>query len=68
MGPGPGSSGGQGCVQGQLWAKGVLRQPGCPWVGLCPHLASHLTSSVPVLVSTDWWAGVGPAPEADKLE
>lgn len=35
-------SGGQGCVQGWLWAQGSLRQSACCWVGLCPHLPSCL--------------------------
>ena len=66
VGPGPGPSDGQGCVQEWLWALGVLRKPVCWWAGLCPHLVSCLAQGIPAVVATGCWAGLGP--EANKLE
>lgn len=58
----------KGCVQGVLGAQGVLRQPGCWWVGLCPCPASSLAWNTSVLVPTSYWMELELVPEANKLE
>ena len=46
-----------------LWAKEVIMQPGCWWVGLCSCLFCCLTWAIPVLGPTGcWmWPGLGAA-------
>ena len=54
-----GSSSGQSCVQGCLWAQKVL-WPAVSWrLCLCPHQTGCLTWGVPVLVPVGQWVRVG---------
>ena len=63
VGLGPRLSGGQDCVQRQLWDQGILRQPLCWWVGLIAGPSTQLIAwprGVPVLVPSGWQAGMEP--------
>ena len=69
-------SGAQTCGEWTLWwtgpwperfsAQGVLRQPACWRLGLCPCFACCLAWGIPSLALTGWGGGLGP--EANKLE
>lgn len=63
-----GPSGGEGHVQGQLWAQGPLSQTVYWLVVLCPHPVCCLGQGVLVLVPTGCLVGVGLGLEANKIE
>ena len=67
--PGPRPSGGQGCLQEWLGARGVLRQPACWWGWGCvpAWLVTYPEASQYWCLQAAGLGRAGLGPEADKL-